>query len=189
MTASKTMWLRAALPVGAALALAACTDTMADTTAATSGATPAAEARLLDASGRDMGFVRLTPSSAGMDGQIEASGLTPGEHGMHIHTAGRCDAPEFQTAGGHLNPSGSQHGLMNPAGPHQGDLPQLSVGPDGKGVMSFSVSTTLAALFDADGASFIVHAGPDDQKTDPSGNSGARVLCGVLSQSNPTTAG
>lgn len=189
MTSPKTLWLRAALPLGTALALTACAGTMADTQTAANSATPAAEARLLDASGRDMGFVRLTPSSSGMDGQIEASGLTPGQHGMHIHTTGRCDAPNFQTAGGHLNPTGQKHGLMNPAGPHQGDLPQLSVGSDGKAVMTFSVSTTIAALFDADGASFIVHAGPDDQKTDPSGNSGARILCGVLTERNSTTVG
>lgn len=189
MTAFTTALPRAILVAGTALSLAACTSTMSDDTSSAASAAPAAatdtaQARLLDASGRDMGFVRLSPSSAGMDGFIEVSGISPGEHGMHIHTTGRCDAPDFQTAGGHLNPTGTKHGLSNPAGPHQGDLPQLTVGSDGKGTMSFSVSTTLAALFDADGAAFIVHAGPDDQMTDPSGNSGARILCGVLSMNS-----
>lgn len=190
MTRTLTALPRVALAAGAALSLAACSGTMSDMGSDTAAAptSSVAQARLLDASGRDMGFVRLTPSATGMDGRIEVTGISPGPHGMHIHTVGKCDAPDFQTAGGHLNPTAMKHGLSNPAGPHQGDLPQLTVGNDGSGSQSFTASTSLAALFDADGASFVVHAGPDDQVTDPSGNSGGRILCGVLTTS-PVTPG
>jgi Cu-Zn family superoxide dismutase len=99
---------------------------------------------------------------------------------MHIHSVGKCETPDFKTAGGHLNPTMKQHGVDNPMGSHQGDLPELSIGADGSGHGVFTAHTSLAALFDADGASFVVHAAADDNKTDPSGNSGARVLCGVL---------
>ncbi len=182
MMASHIVPSRTALVACAALSLAACTGTMSEPDTASAQPAQFAQARLLDSSGRDMGFVRLTPSATGMDGRIEVSGITPGPHGMHIHTVGKCDAPDFQTAGGHLNPTSMQHGLSNPAGPHQGDLPQLTVNSNGMGAQSFAANTSMAALFDADGASFIVHAGPDDQVTDPSGNSGGRILCGVLSQ-------
>lgn len=182
---------RIALVAGAALSLGACSSSMNDGgsgVAAASQRSAIVQARLLDASGRDMGFVSLTPSATGMDGRIEVTGISPGPHGMHIHAVGKCDAPDFQTAGGHLNPTSMKHGLSNPAGPHQGDLPQLMAGDDGAAAQSFVANTSLAALLDADGASFIVHAGPDDQVTDPSGNSGGRILCGVL-MTTPTTTG
>ena len=86
----------------------------------------------------------------------------------------------FTTAGGHLNPDSKQHGLENPMGAHQGDLPEIIVAADGTGHATFPARTTLDTLFDADGAAFVVHAAADDNKTDPTGNSGARILCGVL---------
>lgn len=144
------------------------------------GGKPVAWAKLFDAQGREAGRVKLTAGEHGLNGMVDVTGITPGAHGIHLHTTGKCEAPGFTTAGGHLNPDGKQHGLQNPQGSHQGDLPDLIVGADGKGHAMFTAHTSEATLFDADGAAFVVHAAPDDGKTDPSGNSGARILCGVL---------
>jgi Cu-Zn family superoxide dismutase len=143
-------------------------------------ATQAVQATLKDASGTVFGTVKLTEQGETVSGVVDVKGLPPGGHGMHIHEVGKCDGPDFKTAGAHLNPDHKQHGLENPLGPHQGDVPQLTVGPDGRGHAIFTAKTTMAAIMDADGSSFVIHAAPDDNKTDPSGNSGARILCGVL---------
>ncbi|HEX7822905.1 MAG TPA: superoxide dismutase family protein [Sphingobium sp.] len=148
----------------------------------TTNAKPVARALLHDAQGREAGSVTLTVENGMVHGVVDVNGISPGSHGIHLHTTGKCDAPGFTTAGGHLNPDGKQHGLQNPLGAHQGDLPDVIVGADGTGHGTFIAHTTLPALFDADGAALVVHAGPDDNKTDPSGNSGGRILCGVLQQ-------
>jgi Cu-Zn family superoxide dismutase len=115
---------------------------------------------------------------------VSVSGLTPGPHGIHIHEQGACTGPDFGSAGGHLNPAGRQHGLENPAGPHAGDLPNLLVDADGSADTIFAVSPDLLAggegLFHVGGTAVVVHAERDDQHTDPSGGSGARVACGVV---------
>jgi Cu-Zn family superoxide dismutase len=149
-----------------------------------SAAKPGAQAKLYDASGREAGFVMLTLEKDMFTGIVNVNGISPGKHGIHIHSVGKCEAPTFASAGPHLNPDGKQHGLENPLGAHQGDLPDLIVGPDGTGHANFMAHTTLGTLFDADGSAFVVHAAPDDNKTDPSGNSGSRILCGVLQQIN-----
>lgn len=141
---------------------------------------PGAQAKLYDATGREAGFVVLTQKGDDFTGTVSVNGISAGPHGIHLHAVGKCDAPAFTTAGGHLNPDNKQHGLDNPMGAHQGDLPELVVGADGTGHGTFTAKTTLAALFDTDGTAFVVHAAADDNKTDPSGNSGARILCGVL---------
>lgn len=145
------------------------------------GSGKGAMAMLKDASGKDVGHVMLMEGTDGLMGMIEVRGLTPGDHGMHIHAVGNCEGAGFTAAGGHLNPDNKQHGFDNPMGAHQGDLPELTVGADGTARQRFTAKTTLAALLDADGAAFVVHAAADDMKTDPAGNSGARVLCGVFS--------
>jgi Cu-Zn family superoxide dismutase len=115
---------------------------------------------------------------------IDAMGMPPGTHGAHVHMVGRCDAPDFASAGGHWNPTAMKHGAMNPQGPHQGDLPNLVIANDGRGTIAATIpGATLAALMDADGAAMVVHAQPDDLKTDPSGNSGGRIACGVFQPS------
>lgn len=143
---------------------------------------PGAQAKLYDATGREAGFVMLTLKGDDLTGVVNVNGISPGPHGIHVHAVGKCDAPDFTTAGGHLNPDGKKHGLENPMGAHQGDLPEIMVGEDGTGHATFPVHSSLATLFDADGSAFVVHAAADDNKTDPSGNSGARILCGVLEQ-------
>lgn len=121
--------------------------------------------------------------------RIAASGLPAGVHGIHLHTAGKCEGPAFTSAGGHLNPAGHQHGKDNPAGSHLGDLPNLTVDGHGNGelvqTLSSDATTLRAQLFDADGAAVVIHADPDDYHTDPSGNSGARIACAVLRPLGP----
>ena len=109
--------------------------------------------------------------------KVDAEGLEPGVHGIHLHAAGRCDGPDFKSAGPHWNPAGRQHGHDNPQGAHLGDLPNLTAGADGKAMASFTVAGDMD---DADGTSLVIHAKPDDNKTDPSGNSGDRIACAVL---------
>lgn len=145
---------------------------------------PIAIAPLLNASGQVIGRATAREATGGLRVTIDASGLTPGRHGAHIHTTGRCDAPDFMTAGGHWNPLGTKHGSMNPGGPHEGDLPNLVIGADGRGTVAVTIpGGTMAGLLDEDGAAMVIHAAADDLMTDPSGNSGARIACGVFSAS------
>ncbi len=109
--------------------------------------------------------------------KVEAEGLPYGVHGIHLHAVGRCDGPDFKSAGAHWNPAGKQHGHDNPQGAHLGDLRNLEAGADGRATASFTVDGDMG---DADGTSLVIHAKPDDNKTDPSGNSGGRIACAVL---------
>ena len=161
----------------AATALAGCTTT--GTTGATAGRT--ATAPLRTATGADVGTVTATEMAGGIQIMIDARGMPAGVHGAHVHTTGRCDAPDFTTAGGHWNPTAKQHGTSNPAGPHAGDAPNLTIGADGSGSVTIMLPAgTMDGLLDADGAAFVIHANADDYKTDPSGNSGGRIACGVF---------
>lgn len=142
-----------------------------------------AVAMLHTASGADVGRAVATGEGNGVRIAIDARAMPPGTHGVHVHAVGKCDAPDFTTAGAHWNPGAMKHGTQNPAGPHAGDLPNLIVAADGTGSLSMMLpSGTLAAMLDADGAAFVVHATADDMMTDPSGNSGGRIACGVFSR-------
>ena len=127
--------------------------------------------------GEPHGFASFFSDGKRTSIKVDATGLPPGVHGIHLHSAGRCEGPDFKSAGGHWNPGGKQHGHDNPMGAHLGDLPNLTVGADGKGSANFSVDGDME---DVDGTSLVIHADPDDNKTDPSGNSGARIACAVL---------
>ncbi len=140
----------------------------------------AATAELMDAQHMRHGNVTVRPNGGSLRLHAEVRGVAPGSYGIHIHQAGSCLGPDFKTAGGHWNPGGKQHGRDNPMGAHMGDLPNVGVGADGRGVLDATVPGNLAELIDADGASVVLHAAADDYRTDPSGNSGARVACGVL---------
>jgi Cu-Zn family superoxide dismutase len=136
---------------------------------------------LINSSGQSIGTVRAWQTAGGVSFRISATGLPHGLHGVHVHAVGRCDPPGFKTAGAHWNPAGKQHGMNNPAGPHAGDLPNVEVAANG--VLNATVTlagASMASLLDADGAALVVHAAADDYKTDPSGNSGARIACAVL---------
>jgi len=162
----------------AAVALAGCT-TMTSGSGAPAGRS--ATAPLRTAAGADVGTVTATETANGIQVRIDARGMPAGVHGAHVHTTGRCDAPDFTTAGGHWNPTSKQHGTSNPAGPHAGDAPNLTIGADGTGSLTVELpSGTMDGLLDADGAAFVIHANADDYKTDPSGNSGGRIACGVF---------
>ena len=164
------------------LALGACHDDMRTGAPVANGAV--AVAILHNADGADVGRASATEVAGGLRVTIDVHGLPPGTHGAHVHTVGRCDAPDFASAGGHWNPTGMKHGSMNPAGPHEGDLPNLVIGTDGRGAVGVILpGATMAGLLDADGSSLVVHAGRDDLMTDPSGNSGARIACGVFAAS------
>jgi superoxide dismutase, Cu-Zn family len=115
---------------------------------------------------------------------LKVNGLKSGNYGMHIHEIGMCDAPGYKSAGSHWNPAGRKHGLHNPDGPHAGDMENLIV-KDGRAARLKIVLPGMklmgaGGMIDADGAAFVIHAGPDDMKTDPSGNSGGRIICGVF---------
>ncbi|MBX9796041.1 superoxide dismutase family protein [Sphingomonas sp.] len=167
-----------ALVAGAAL-LGGCASYTKDMGKATTG--PVAIASLRTATGADVGRATARQTKGGLRLTVDVMGMPPGEHGAHIHAVGRCDPTDFMTAGGHWNPAATKHGLMNPAGPHEGDLPNLIVGNDGHGTLGVTIKgATMAGLLDSDGSAMIVHAARDDQVSDPSGNSGARIACGVF---------
>lgn len=145
-----------------------------------------AQAALLDGQGASKGTLGISTTDTSLLLHLSAAGLSPGVHGVHIHMVGKCDAPDFASAGGHWNPLGRKHGMQNPDGAHVGDLPNIEIGADGTGTLTATVPATLSEganpLLDADGAAIIIHAGPDDMKTDPSGNSGGRVACGIITR-------
>lgn len=132
-------------------------------------------------SGDSLGTLTVSPTATGVRITGDLRGLATGAHGIHVHAVGSCTAPDFASAGGHLNPAAMKHGLENPAGPHAGDLPNITANSSGQAHVDVSTThATQAQLMDADGSAIVVHATQDDQKTDPAGNSGARVACGVV---------
>jgi Cu-Zn family superoxide dismutase len=144
-----------------------------------------ATASLVSPTGATVGTATITaPSNAMPTLTVSVAGLPAGAHGLHLHAVGKCDGPSFSSADGHLNPDGHQHGTLNPAGSHLGDVPNLMVGSDGTGALKQTLRVTAATLrgqlLDGDGTAIVVHAGADDYRTDPSGNSGARIACGIF---------
>ena len=142
---------------------------------------PVSTADLVSSSGAVLGTVRVFSEPTGVTLRIDAAGVPAGQHGVHVHSTGRCDPPGFTSAGPHWNPGERKHGHRNPAGFHMGDLGNLGVGADGKLVAGLLVpQATVDALRDVDGAALVLHAKADDEVTDPSGNSGDRIACAVL---------
>jgi Cu-Zn family superoxide dismutase len=145
-----------------------------------------ATAGIKDGKGQSVGQAKFTATKGGVQMSVTVANLSPGVHAIHIHEAGKCDAPGFTTAGGHFNPANKQHGMQNPAGHHAGDLPNLTVVANGKGTLKTTIQdVTLAgdgatSLFHAGGTSVVIHAVADDMKTDPAGNAGALIASGVI---------
>ena len=158
---------------------------------ATGGATgPAlgASAVLKDKAGQRVGQATLTETSDGLRIEVAGIGLPPGPKGIHIHAVGTCEPPDFVSAGAHFNPAGKKHGRLNPDGAHAGDLPNLMVTSAGAAGLDVTTKAatlkdgTSASLFGPGGTSLVIHAQPDDEQTDPTGNSGGRIACGVITR-------
>ncbi len=169
----------AALGIAAAL-------TLASGAQPASHAAPTAQASLINAAGEVIGMAHLTQGATGVLIHVRVEGLTPGAHGLHLHSHGVCEAHEgFKTAKGHVGKVQGGHGLLNPNGPEPGDIPNIFVGVDGIGEMeAYSPRVSLVEgpnnLIDADGSSFVIHEKTGDHVTQPIGGAGGRVACGVI---------
>ena len=162
------------------------TGTAAAPDADAAGARDTAYALVRDARGDAVGEIVLAQTAEGVTLRGDLTGLPPGVKGFHIHETGTCEGL-FESAGGHFNPNGREHGLENPAGPHAGDLPNLQVPNVGVATVEVTaVDATLGegstGLFDSDGSAVVVHRNQDDMRTDPAGNSGPRIACGVVTR-------
>jgi Cu-Zn family superoxide dismutase len=145
-----------------------------------------ANATLKDASGKEVGKAVFTATPSGALLDLTLTAAQPGVHALHIHSVGKCEGPAFKSAGPDFNPDRTKHGIMNPEGPHAGDLPNIHVPADGKLEVEFlNPVVTIAqeaALLDTDGSSLVIHANADDYKTDPGGNAGPGIACGVIAR-------
>ncbi|HMB84248.1 MAG TPA: superoxide dismutase family protein [Terriglobales bacterium] len=144
-----------------------------------------ANAVLKSADGKDVGSAELTQAPAGVLIKLSVKGLPAGEHAFHVHGVGKCEPP-FTTAGGHFNPGGKKHGIMAAEGHHAGDMPNLNIPTSGEIVIEVvNAAITLEkgkpnSVFGTDGTALIIHAGKDDYKTDPTGDAGGRIACGII---------
>ena len=167
------------------LTLVAAAAALAAAPAASRAPRSSAVARLFNVDGRQVGKATIAEYGGRLHLTLNVQHQAPGDHGLHIHTIGVCAPPEFASAGGHWNPTMHQHGTQNPMGPHAGDMPDLHIGENGRGsarvdLGAGSLSGGASPLLDADGASIVIHEKADDMKTDPSGNSGKRLVCGAF---------
>jgi Cu-Zn family superoxide dismutase len=143
-----------------------------------------ATAVLKDADGKEVGKVTLIAVPTGVLLAVDLTAMPPGDHGFHIHGIGKCEAPSFKSAGGHYNPEEDEHGLLNDAGPHAGDMPNIHVPASGKlrvEVLNQSVNLGLG-LLGGKGTAIVIHQGADDYISNPAGDAGPRIACGVISE-------
>lgn len=175
------MSAKTVLILGLATAMAGCTS-IADVPTERVG-----ETQLRFANGLPAGTAQLLRGANQISLSVSVSGMEPGAHGFHLHAVGRCEGPDFTSAEGHLNPYGKNHGSLSAGGSHLGDLPNLTVAANGTATADVVIGgdreTVLEQIFDKDGTAIIVHAKADDYRTNPSGDAGARVACGVMRES------
>lgn len=163
----------------------AITGALALSVAFSAAAQKSVKVQMHDAQGNSVGTAELSPAPKGVSIQLNLTNLPPGVHGMHIHAVAKCEGPGFTTAGGHLNPDAKHHGLENPEGPHAGDIPNITVGPQGdvKDTVvapGITMGDDAHSIFSNGGTALVIHAAVDDMKSDPAGNAGSRIACGTI---------